>query len=100
MPPGEEPRANRNRPLGIGHGQTISQPFIVALMTDLLEVQAGQKVLEVGSGSGYEPAVLAELGARFCTVEIAEPLARTASQWLAELGYRKVTTRLGDGYQG
>ncbi len=98
--PGDEHEAYRNRPLSIGHGQTISQPFIVALMTDLLEVQPGHRVLEVGTGSGYQAAVLAELGARVYTIEIVEPLARAAAQRLGELGYRDVVTRIGDGYQG
>jgi protein-L-isoaspartate(D-aspartate) O-methyltransferase len=100
VPPAEEPHAYRDRPLSIGLGQTISQPFIVALMTDLLDVQAGQKVLEIGTGSGYQAAVLAELGARVYTIEIIEPLAREAAKRLAELGYGKIATRIGDGYRG
>lgn len=100
VPPGEEPHAYRNRPLAIGHGQTISQPFIVALMTDLLDVKAGDKVLEIGTGSGYQAAVLAELGAQVYTIEIIEPLAKEAAKRLAELGYRNITTRIGDGYRG
>jgi protein-L-isoaspartate(D-aspartate) O-methyltransferase len=92
--------AYHNQPLPIGYGQTISQPYIVALMTDLLDLAAGDVVLEVGTGSGYQAAVLAELGARVFTIEIIEPLARTAGERLAELGYDTVTTRLGDGYFG
>lgn len=100
VPPGEEPHAYRNRPLAIGHGQTISQPFIVALMTDLLEVRPGDKVLEIGTGSGYQAAVLAEMGARVHTIEIVEPLAKEAASRLAALGYRTIETRIGDGYRG
>ncbi len=100
VPPGEQRYAYRNRPLPIGQGQTISQPFIVALMTDLLEVEPGDKVLEVGTGSGYQAAVLAELGAHVYTIEIVEPLAREAAKRLTELGYRNIATRVGDGYQG
>jgi len=100
VPPGEERHAYRNRPLSIGMGQTISQPFIVALMTDLLDVKPGEKVLEIGTGSGYQAAVLAELGANVHTIEIVEPLAREAAKRLAELGYKNMATRIGDGYRG
>jgi protein-L-isoaspartate(D-aspartate) O-methyltransferase len=96
----ERRRAYDNRPLPIGMGQTISQPFIVALMTDLMEVKPGDKVLEVGTGSGYQAAVLAELAGTVFTVEIVEPLAREAQERLQRLGYRNVTTRVGDGYRG
>ncbi len=96
---GDESVAYRNRPLSIGMGQTISQPFIVALMTDLLEIKPGDKVLEIGTGSGYQAAVLAELGAKVYSIEIVEPLAREAAKRLKELGYG-VETRIGDGYQG
>jgi len=92
--------AYQNRPLPIGHGQTISQPFIVALMTDVMEVKAGDRVLEIGTGSGYQAAVLAELAGEVYTIEILEPLARQATERLRYLGYRNVTTRVGDGYQG
>ena len=92
--------AYRNRPLPIGHGQTISQPYIVALMTDLLEVQIGSKVLEVGTGSGYQAAVLAELGAKVFTIEIIEPLGQLAKERLKRLGYGNVKTRISDGYYG
>ena len=98
--PEDESQAYRNRPLSIGSGQTISQPFIVALMTDLLAVKPGDKVLEIGTGSGYQAAVLAELGARVYTIEIVESLGLQAAKRLGELGYRNVTTRIGDGYQG
>ena len=92
--------AYANRPLPIGHGQTISQPFIVALMTDLLQVGPGDRVLEVGSGSGYQAAVLAELDVTVFTLEIVEPLAVEAKARLASLGYERVTVRHGDGYHG
>lgn len=98
--PGDESAAYANRPLAIGSGQTISQPYIVALMTDLLELKATDRVLEIGTGSGYQAAVLAELAAQVYTVEIVETLARTAAQKLSELGYRNVATRVGDGYEG
>ena len=100
VPSGEQGSAYLNRPLAIGHGQTISQPFIVALMTDLLDVRPGDKILEVGTGSGYQAAVLAELGARVYTIEIVEPLGREAANRLAELGYKTIVTRIGDGYRG
>jgi len=100
VPPSEESWAYANQPLPIGHGQTISQPYIVALMTDLVSVAPGDRVLEVGTGSGYQAAVLAEMGAEVCTIEIIEPLARQAASRLAELGYQQVKTRQGDGYYG
>jgi protein-L-isoaspartate(D-aspartate) O-methyltransferase len=100
VPAAEEANAYRNRPLSIGHGQTISQPFIVALMTDLLDVKPGDRVLEIGTGSGYQSAVLAELGADVYTIEIIEMLGREAATRLSELGYKNVTTRVGDGYMG
>jgi len=92
--------AYANRPLPIGHGQTISQPFIVALMTDLLRVGPGDRVLEVGTGSGYQAAVLAELDVTVFTLEIVEPLAVEAKTRLANLGYDRVAVRHGDGYYG
>ena len=92
--------AYRNRPLPIGYGQTISQPYIVALMTDLLDLEGGEKVLEVGTGSGYQAAVLAAAGARVFTIEIIEPLAEQAAERLPELGYGTVSLRSGDGYYG
>lgn len=93
-------QAYADSPLPIGHGQTISQPFIVALMTDLLDVQAGQKVLEVGTGCGYQAAVLAELGARVLSIEIVAPLAEAAARTLAELGYGAIDVQVRDGHQG
>ena len=98
--PGEERYAYDNRPLPIGHGQTISQPFIVALMTDLLDLKAGDKVLEIGTGCGYQAAVLGELAREVYTIEIVAPLAKEAASRLAALGYRNVTARSGDGYLG
>lgn len=89
-----------NRPLPIGHGQTISQPYIVALMTDLLDIEKGDRVLEVGTGSGYQAAVLAELANRVETIEIIEPLGVTARSRLKRLGYHNVTVHIGDGYYG
>ncbi|HZR71185.1 MAG TPA: protein-L-isoaspartate(D-aspartate) O-methyltransferase [Burkholderiales bacterium] len=100
VPSGDEPFAYENRPLPIGEGQTISQPYIVALMTELLDPRAGQVVLEVGTGSGYQTAVLAEIVARVYTLEVVEPLARRASLLLGELGYANVAARTGDGYEG
>jgi protein-L-isoaspartate(D-aspartate) O-methyltransferase len=100
VPLNQEVFAYRNRPLPIGEGQTISQPFLVALMTDLLDPKPGDTVLEVGTGSGYQAAVLAELVAKVYTIEIVEPLARRAMQLLAELSYRNVEVRIGDGYNG
>jgi len=92
--------AYRNRPLPIGHGQTISQPYIVAIMTDLLELEAGQKVLEIGTGSGYQAAVLAALDTRVWSIEIIEALGTRAGAVLARLGYGGIELRVGDGYYG
>ncbi len=94
--------AYADRPLPIGFGQTISQPYIVALMVELAGVSGrpDAKVLEVGTGCGYQAAVLAELGAEVWTVEIVEPLARRAAATLARLGYDRVHVRAGDGYGG
>ena len=92
--------AYADHPLPIGYGQTISQPYIVALMTASLAIQPGDKVLEIGTGSGYQAAVLAELTDQVFTVEILEPLARTALARLRELGYRQVQVKIGDGYFG
>jgi protein-L-isoaspartate(D-aspartate) O-methyltransferase len=92
--------AYENRPLPIGHGQTISQPYIVALMTELLEVDRDDVVLEVGTGSGYQAAVIAKLVSRVKTIEIIRPLAESATKRLRQLGYRNVEVRLADGYYG
>ena len=87
-------------PLPIGHGQTISQPSLVAEMTDQLKLKKTDKVLEIGTGSGYQAAILAELVDKVFTIEIVEPLARQAEQTLAERGYKNVRVRAGDGYGG
>jgi protein-L-isoaspartate(D-aspartate) O-methyltransferase len=92
--------AYRNRPLGIGHGQTISQPYIVALMTDLLRLEPGDRVFELGTGSGYQAAILAELAGEVYTVEIIEPLGKKARATLKALHYDNVRVRIGDGYYG
>lgn len=92
--------AYRNHPLPIGSGQTISQPYIVALTTDLIEPRKQHRVLEIGTGSGYQAAVLAELVERVHTIEILEPLAREAEARLSALGYRNVECRVGDGHRG
>jgi protein-L-isoaspartate(D-aspartate) O-methyltransferase len=100
VPAESRAQAYADRPLPIGHGQTISQPYIVALMTSLAAPKPGDRVLEVGTGSGYQAAVLAELGARVYSIEIVEPLARAARQTLHRLGYDAVQVRHGDGYGG
>lgn len=89
-----------NRPLSIGHGQTISQPLIVAMMTDMLDLSPGERVLEIGTGCGYQAAVLAELGATVFSLERIEALATTAGRRLKKLGYDKVQVRHGDGFSG
>ena len=100
VPESVRAHAYEDRPLPIGYGQTISQPFIVAFMTAQLDPQPGEKVLEVGTGSGYQAAILAELGAQVYTIEILEPLADTAAATLRRLGYTNVQVRVGDGYLG
>jgi protein-L-isoaspartate(D-aspartate) O-methyltransferase len=87
-------------PLPIGYGQTISQPYIVALMTEQLQLKPTDRVLEIGTGSGYQAAVLAELVAEVYTIEIVEPLAKTAETTLQRLGYKNVHVQVGDGYKG
>ena len=99
VPASQSAAAYEDRPLPIGHQQTISQPYIVALMSELANVNPGDKVLEVGTGSGYQAAVLAEMGAKVYSIEIVEPLAAQARKTLRELGY-DVTVRHGDGYAG
>lgn len=99
--PGFQRRAAyKNRPLPIGGGQTISQPFIVALMTDLLNLQPEHKVLEIGTGSGYQAAVLAKLAEHVYTIEIVGSLGKAAARTLSRLGYTNVHTKIGDGYAG
>lgn len=89
-----------DHPLPIGHGQTISQPYIVAAMTEMLDPKPTDRVLEIGTGSGYQAAVLAKLVKHVYTIEIVEPLGREAQARLAALGYRNVSVRIGDGYLG
>lgn len=92
--------AYADRPLSIGHGQTISQPYIVAFMTQMLEVRPTDRVLEIGTGCGYQAAVLARLADKVYTIEIVEPLAAGAQKLLAELGFKNVFVKAGDGYDG
>ena len=94
------PYAYENRPLPIGHGQTISQPYIVALMSDLVNLETDDVVLEVGTGSGYQAAVLARLVRQVYSIEVIEALAAESAARLQQLGFANVTTRLGDGYYG
>ena len=89
-----------NRPLPIGMDQTISQPFIVAYMTQMLKLKGGEKVLEIGTGSGYQAAVLAEIAGKVYTIEILEPLGRRAEETLKRLDYKNIFVKIGDGYQG
>lgn len=92
--------AYENRPLSIGYGQTISQPYIVAIMTDLLELQPDSRVLELGTGSGYQAAILSGLVEQVYSIEIVEPLGLAAKKRLKRLGYDNVTVNIGDGYYG
>jgi protein-L-isoaspartate(D-aspartate) O-methyltransferase len=100
VPEYQRSRAYANRPLPIGYGQTISQPFVVAFMTDLLRVKPGDRVLEIGTGSGYQAAVLAQLGAQVYTIEIIPELASAAAERLKRLNYAKIEVKTGDGYFG
>jgi len=100
VPAGVRDAAYENRPLPIGYGQTISQPYIVALMTDLAQPDKDDVVLEIGTGSGYQAAVLSGLVSRVYSIEIVEALAKRASEQLAALNYGNVTVRPGDGYHG
>ena len=100
VPPDARPLAYGDHALPIGHGQTISQPFVVAFMTEKLDPKPTDHVLEIGSGSGYQAAVLSELVAKVHTIEIVEPLARRAEADLKRLGYTNVTVHAGDGYKG
>ena len=92
--------AYADRPVPIGHGQTISQPYIVALMTHLAEIQPDHIALEIGTGSGYQAAILSRLVRKVCTIEIIRPLGETAAKLLRDLGYDNVTVRVGDGFEG
>jgi protein-L-isoaspartate(D-aspartate) O-methyltransferase len=100
VPPAQVGAAYRNHPLPIGAGQTISQPYIVALSTDLLNPRAGDVMLEVGTGSGYQAAVLAQIARQVYSIELIESLGTTAAARLAEMGYRNIDVRIGDGYAG
>jgi protein-L-isoaspartate(D-aspartate) O-methyltransferase len=100
VPADISPDAYRNTALPIGHGQTISQPYIVALMTHLLDVDHGHRVLEIGTGSGYQAALLSLLASEVRSIEIVEPLAREAQERLKRLGHDNVEVRAGDGYRG
>ena len=100
VPPAQAAAAYRNHPLPIGSGQTISQPYIVALSTDLLQLGQDAVVLDVGTGSGYQAAVLAEIARQVVSIEIIAELGNEARQRLRELGYRNVEVKIGDGYAG
>lgn len=100
VPEGQRSAAYTDGPLPIGHGQTISQPYIVAFMTQALALEPGDRVLEIGTGSGYQAAILAELVKEVYSIEIVEPLAEGARETLQRLGYKNVHVRAGDGYAG
>ncbi|HMK13780.1 MAG TPA: protein-L-isoaspartate(D-aspartate) O-methyltransferase [Burkholderiales bacterium] len=100
VPASEVVNAYQNRPLPIGYGQTISQPYIVAIMTELMRVEKNHTVLEIGTGSGYQAAILAELAKAVYTIEIIEPLGKQAQERLQNLGYSNAQTKVGDGYYG
>lgn len=100
VPPELRSQAYADHPLPIGEGQTISQPYIVGLMSELLGVRAGDRVLEIGTGSGYQAAILAAMGCQVYTIEIRSALAQEAARRLSELGVQNVHVRSGDGYQG
>jgi protein-L-isoaspartate(D-aspartate) O-methyltransferase len=100
VPESQRSLAYRNHPLPIGGGQTISQPYIVALSADLLNLEGGETVLDVGTGSGYQAAVLAEIASRVYSIEVIESLGREAARRLHEMGYANIEVKIGDGYQG
>ncbi|MBN1945198.1 MAG: protein-L-isoaspartate(D-aspartate) O-methyltransferase [Bradymonadales bacterium] len=100
VPEGYRNQSYRNSPLPIGQGQTISQPFIVGYMTQILDLQPADRVLEIGTGSGYQAAILAEIAAEVYTIEIIPSLGEQAERLLTSLGYRNIHVRIGDGYQG
>jgi protein-L-isoaspartate(D-aspartate) O-methyltransferase len=100
VPPGAVNEAYGDYPLSIGHGQTISQPYIVAFMTEVMKLSGDEKVLEIGTGSGYQAAVLAEICDSVYTIEIIKPLGQKADLLLKELGYENVFVKIGDGYEG
>lgn len=96
----QQGQAYQNNPLPIGHGQTISQPYIVAYMAEMLEIEPGDKVLEIGTGSGYHAAVLSELTPYIFSIEIVEPLGRQVADRYEQLGYHTIETKIADGYYG
>jgi protein-L-isoaspartate(D-aspartate) O-methyltransferase len=100
VPTGQSPNAYEDRPLSIGYGQTISQPYIVGYMTEIIKPKAGQKVLEIGTGSGYQAAVLAEIVSKIYTIEIVEELGKQATTRLKNLGYKNIEVKNADGYHG
>ncbi|MFN8007796.1 MAG: protein-L-isoaspartate(D-aspartate) O-methyltransferase [Terriglobia bacterium] len=100
LPATQKDYAYDDSPLPIGYGQTISQPYIVAYMTEVLHLQKGDRVLEIGTGSGYQGAVLAEIVKEVYTVEIVPELGKKAIERFAALGYKNVTVKIGDGYEG
>jgi protein-L-isoaspartate(D-aspartate) O-methyltransferase len=100
VPDGARAQAYEDHPLAIGHGQTISQPYIVAFMTEAAGLRGGETVLEIGTGSGYQAAVLGEIAARVFSIEIVAPLAASSAALLKRLGYGNVSVRAGDGYLG
>jgi len=100
VPPNSRAQSYEDGPLQIGQGQTISQPYIVAFMTEQLQPKRKDRVLEIGTGSGYQAAVLAELAGEVYSIEIIEPLAKTAEATLRRLGYKNVQVKAGDGYEG
>ena len=100
VPAEQQPYAYADHPLPIGHGQTISQPYVVAFMTEALKLDSNSVVLEIGTGSGYQAAVAAEIAKEVYTIEIVEPLAKSAAELLRDLGYTNVHVKAGDGYHG
>jgi protein-L-isoaspartate(D-aspartate) O-methyltransferase len=100
VPEGARSQAYEDHPLAIGHGQTISQPYIVGFMTEAAGLRGGETVLEIGTGSGYQAAVLGQIAARVFTIEIVAPLAESSAALLKRLGYSNVAVRAGDGYLG
>jgi protein-L-isoaspartate(D-aspartate) O-methyltransferase len=100
VPEGVRAQAYEDHPLAIGHGQTISQPYIVGFMTEAAALRGGETVLEIGTGSGYQAAILGQIAARVFTIEIVAPLAESSAALLKRLGYSNVAVRAGDGYLG
>lgn len=100
VPPALKDAAYADEPLPIGHGQTISQPYIVAYMTEAARIKSGDNVLEIGTGSGYQAAIIAEIAGKVSTIEVVEPLAEESRKRLQDLGYNNTEVRHGDGYKG